>query len=190
MRLLLCTLFVFVFGCTGTNESSTPDNLPLQDQTNAPETIVVTSPDFVADGEIDLKHAFNQFGCVGENIAPVLEWNDVPEGTQSFVVIAHDPDAPTGVGFFHWIVTDIPKETRKLSTSIPIGSREHETDYGAVGYGGPCPPEGRNHRYVFSVYALGTPSLQLPANASGALTRFMLLQHTIAVGRLTGTFSR
>ena len=166
---------------------STP---PLQDQTGAPNTLQVSSPDFEADGPLDVRYAFNQFGCVGENVAPRVEWSSVPEGTQSLAVIVHDPDAPTGVGFFHRVVVNLPPSTRHLGGDLPAGAQDLHTDYGAPGYGGPCPPPGAPHRYVFSVYALDLPRLEVPAGATGALIRFSLLGHTLALGRLVGTYAR
>ncbi len=152
--------------------------------------LVVTSSDFASEGRIAEPFAFNQFGCTGENLRPELSWTSVPEGTKGFAVIVHDPDAPTGVGFFHWVAINIPRSVTSLGASLPPSVKELHTDYGAPGYGGPCPPEGRTHRYVFSVYALDVAELPLPPGATGALTRFVLASHTLALGRLVGRYGR
>lgn len=160
----------------------------------APATIQVTSGAFDDAGTIPGVHAFDGFGCTGQNTSPPLAWTEVPEGTKSFALVVHDPDAPTGVGFFHWVAFDIPADTR----SLPAGASgdgfpgtEGHTDYGATGYGGPCPPPGDDpHRYLFTVYALDTERIGLGPPATGALTRFVLGQHTLALGRLTGTYAR
>lgn len=186
-------------GCQATQNEVTQGDaphhesvIPLQDTLTAPETLKVTSPDFAQGERLDVSHSFNEFGCVGQNTTPTLTWENVPEGTKSFAVIVHDPDAPTGVGFFHWVLVDLPANTRTIASgdALPQGSLNVHTDYGRSGYGGPCPPKGRTHRYVFSVYALDVESLGIPAQATGALTRFMLNSHTLAYGRLVGTFSR
>lgn len=177
--------------CDSTTVADEPtDGLPLQDMTGAAATIQVTSPDFEAGGVLDTRFAFNKFGCVGNNEMPRIEWSDVPEGTQSLALTVHDPDAPTGVGFFHRVVVNLPAATRHLQGELPQGALDLHTDYGGPGYGGPCPPPGPGHRYVFSVYALKVPALELPVTATGALTRFMLLDNTLAVGRIVGTYGR
>lgn len=189
--LFILPLFALV-ACQSTQTSTTTkgDVLPLQDQSKAPQTIKVTSSSFQAGQAIETRFSFNQFGCVGQNTAPKIAWSGAPANTKSYVLIAHDPDAPTGVGFFHWLVINLPATTTSIDGTLPETARELRNDYGAFGYGGPCPPKGRNHRYVFSVYALDVPSLPLPREATGALVRFMLLKHAIARGRVTGTFAR
>ncbi|MEO0325765.1 MAG: YbhB/YbcL family Raf kinase inhibitor-like protein [Myxococcota bacterium] len=164
---------------------------PLQDAPSAPASLTVTSTDFEPGGSMDRAQEFAGFGCTGDNVAPRLAWSGAPAETQAYALVVHDPDAPTGVGFFHWVVTDLPAETTSLGggAPLPTGAREHHTDYGASGYGGPCPPPGPEHRYVFSVYALDA-RLELPEGATGALVRFALRSHTLAYGRLVGTYGR
>ncbi|MBL4633874.1 MAG: YbhB/YbcL family Raf kinase inhibitor-like protein [Kofleriaceae bacterium] len=173
-------------------EMSEEAKLPLQgpEPTKGHPALQVTSTDFKSDGTIGQPFAFNQFGCTGDNQRPQLSWATIPEGTKSFAVIVHDPDAPTGVGFFHWVAINIPANVTSLGETLPASAAELHTDYGRIGYGGPCPPEGRTHRYVFSVYALDVPKLELPPGATGALTRFALAAHTLAVGRLVGRYGR
>jgi Raf kinase inhibitor-like YbhB/YbcL family protein len=158
------------------------------------------SPDISPQKPIDKKFIYNSSGCTGENLSPALEWSDPPAGTKSFAVLVHDPDAPTGgAGFWHWIVTDIPPSARALpqgagsadGKNLPSGSKQYETDFGDVGYGGPCPPKGHGpHRYVFTVYALSVDTLGLPTNARTAAVGFTVNQHTLAKASITSTYGR
>lgn len=189
---LLASSALFLGACAAQPDAgavSMPDELPLQAQVEAPASLSVTSPDFEDGGALDLRFAFDQFGCTGRNERPELAWSGAPPETQSYAIIVHDPDAPTGVGFFHWVAINLPATTTQVG-ALPEGALELHTDYGAAGYGGPCPPPGPEHRYVFSVYALDVPQLELPTGATGALTRFMLREHAIASGRIVGTFAR
>lgn len=167
-----------------------PDGAP------APATLRVTSDAFAEGATMPQRHAFGGFGCTGENRSPALQWSGTPENTRSFAVIVHDPDAPTGTGFYHWIAYDLPADTRALADNAgaeatpPAGSHAGRSDYGAGGYGGPCPPPGPAHRYRFSVYALDTAALGAPPGSSAALVRFMLRGHVLAHGTLTGTYAR
>jgi Raf kinase inhibitor-like YbhB/YbcL family protein len=152
----------------------------------------LSSPD-LQSGIFDNKFVLNGFGCKGENISPTLIWRNPPAGTKSFAVQVHDPDAPTGSGFWHWAVYNIPPTTVILSQGVgnraerlPAGAFGGNTDFmdtGATGgngnYGGPCPPEGdRPHRYVFTVYALAVDRLEVaagvPRSGSAALYGFVL----------------
>ncbi|MEM6293085.1 MAG: YbhB/YbcL family Raf kinase inhibitor-like protein [Myxococcota bacterium] len=185
------SLSFLIGACAGAPDSTTmPDAFPLDDQVDAPNTIDVTSRDFTDGAALDVEFSYDQFGCVGQNAAPQLAWTGAPEGTKSYAIIAHDPDAPTGVGFFHWVLIDVPATTTAIDGALPEGARALHTDYGTTGYGGPCPPPGPAHRYAFTVYALDVPGLELPDGATGALTRFVLRDHTLAQGRIVGTFGR
>lgn len=167
---------------------------PLSEPLTAPASLTVTSTDFEPNGRLADAQVFSGFGCTGGNVSPSIAWSGAPEGTQSFAIVAHDPDAPTGVGFFHWLVFNIPSSTTSLpagaASALPEGAISARTDFGTNTYGGPCPPPGDPHRYGFTVYALDVPTLGADANASGALLRFMLVQHTLAYGRLVGTYGR
>ena len=105
------------------------------------------------------KFVYNGSTCSGENISPELEWENAPEGTKSFAVTVFDPDAP-GEGWWHWTVVNIPAEVTKIPEgasnfkTLPDGAIEGKTDFGKTGYGGACPPPGKPHRYIFTVYAL------------------------------------
>ena len=102
----------------------------------------------------------NGQNCSGENISPELEWENAPEGTKSFAVTVFDPDA-SEEGWWHWTVVNIPADVTKITEGasnlkrLPDGAVEGKTDFGSTGYGGACPPPGKPHRYIFTVYALG-----------------------------------
>ena len=122
----------------------------------------LSSPD-IANGAIQTEQVANVFGCTGGNVSPELRWSNPPSGTQSFAITVHDPDAPTGSGFWHWAVFNIPASARSLpknagslSASLaPAGTIQGFTDFASNGYGGPCPPAGDPaHRYVFTIHAL------------------------------------
>jgi Raf kinase inhibitor-like YbhB/YbcL family protein len=139
-------------------------------------------------GQATMNQVFNGFGCTGGNLSPQLSWENVPEGTKSFAITMYDPDAPTGSGFWHWVVFDIPASTKELKTSagtpeknlLPVGAIQSLTDFGKVGYGGPCPPEGHGfHQYIVTVYALKTPQLGLDKNTNPAMVGFYLHSNTI-----------
>lgn len=111
-----------------------------------------------------------KYTCDGPDISPQLEWDNVPDGTVSFAIIMEDPDAPSGT-WVHWLVYDLPAETRALpeglasTETLPRGGAQGRNDFGRVGYGGPCPPPGRPHRYFFRLYALNS-RVNLPPGAS------------------------
>lgn len=139
------------------------------------------------------------FGCAGENKSPQLSWDNVPEGTESFAVTCYDPDAPTGSGFWHWVLVNIPAAVRSLDLDAgnpdggasPAGALEVRTDFSAPGYGGPCSPEGSHpHRYIFTVHAVGTARLAVTADTSAAVVGFMLHFNTVAKTTLMGLFKR
>ncbi|MBI4696891.1 MAG: YbhB/YbcL family Raf kinase inhibitor-like protein [Gammaproteobacteria bacterium] len=165
-------------------------------------TIVVTSKNF-KEGELlghrqTLSAAYG-FGCAGENLSPQLSWSGAPPETKSFAITCFDPDAPTGSGFWHWVLVNIPPHVTSLeegagnpgSGKAPAGSLETRTDFGQPGYGGPCSPPGSNfHRYIFAVHALSVDQLPVNADTSAAVVGFMLGMNTIAKGELHGIFMR
>ena len=153
----------------------------------------LSSPDIPDHGTVAERFVFDSFGCSGGNVSPALVWSGVPEGTRSFAVMVHDPDAPTGgAGFWHWIVLDIPASAEGLpqgagaagGAALPAGARMIENDYGTTGWGGPCPPAGDPpHRYDFTLYALPTERLEVPESASKAVIGFMI--NASAIGKAT-----
>lgn len=135
--------------------------------------------------------AYAEQGAGGSNTSPDLAWSDVPEGTQSFAVTVYDPDAPTGSGWWHWVAVDIPASTTSLDEGAPLPDRAREwvTDYGYVGYGGPCPPPGPAHRYIHTVHALPFEKLPVPDEATSAQVRFTILANELASASITGLFA-
>jgi Raf kinase inhibitor-like YbhB/YbcL family protein len=145
------------------------------------QTFTLKSKDI--GGQATSKQVFNSFGCTGENISPQLSWENAPKETKSFAVTMYDPDAPTGSGWWHWVVFDIPANTKEiksgagdvLKTLLPAGTIQSTTDFGKPGYGGPCPPEGHGfHTYIFTVYALKVDKLGLDATASPAMVGYYI----------------
>ncbi len=138
-------------------------------------------------GQATNKQFYNGFGCSGENISPELHWEKAPAGTQAFAVTVYDKDAPTGSGFWHWIVYNIPADVTELKSNAgdisksiaPAGAIQAVTDFGKPGYGGPCPPPGPSHEYLFTVYALKN-KLQVDKNASAAVIGFNIFFNTLA----------
>jgi Raf kinase inhibitor-like YbhB/YbcL family protein len=136
------------------------------------------------------------FGCSGGNRSPQLSWGDPPAGTQSFALTCYDPDAPTGSGFWHWVVVNIPANARELAGgagsaggALPEGALQVRTDFGAPGYGGPCPPQGDHpHRYIFTLHAVGVPSLPVTVDTSAAVVGFQLHFNTVGTATLMGLY--
>jgi Raf kinase inhibitor-like YbhB/YbcL family protein len=137
-------------------------------------------------GQATDKQFFNGFGCHGGNVSPQLSWENAPAGTQSFAVTMYDKDAPTGSGFWHWLIFNIPASTNELKSGAgdpgknltPAGAVQSITDFGQAGYGGPCPPPGLIHEYLITVYALKT-KLTLDKTASPAFVGFNLNANVI-----------
>ena len=152
--------------------------------------------DYLANDHI-LSEAYG-FGCAGGNLSPQLSWNGAPAGTKSFALTCFDPDAPTGSGFWHWVVVNIPADVTSLDLgagsgegSMPAGALQTRTDFGAPGYGGPCPPEGDHpHRYLFTLHAVGLDALPVEADTSAAVVGFMLNFNTLAKASLMGLCKR
>jgi Raf kinase inhibitor-like YbhB/YbcL family protein len=137
------------------------------------------------------------FGCDGGNKSPQLRWSGAPEGAKSFAVHCYDPDAPTGSGFWHWVVVNIPASVSELPLGagnpggpLPAGALQTRTDFGKPGYGGPCPPPGDPHRYIFTVFAVGAEQLQVTADTSAAVVGFQLHFNTLEKATLTGLFKK
>jgi Raf kinase inhibitor-like YbhB/YbcL family protein len=163
------------------------------------KTFKLTSTAFAAHGTLGDNEVFNGFGCSGKNLSPPLRWSGAPADTKSFALTVYDPDAPTGSGWWHWVVYNIPANASELtagagatgSTLLPAGALQGRTDYGSSGYGGPCPPVGdKPHRYIFTLYALKLDKLDVPADASPALIGFYLHANELAHAKLTALFGR
>lgn len=157
----------------------------------------LTSTDVKPNGTLTEQQVFNGFGCSGANVSPELSWQNAPQGTKSFVVTVYDPDAPTGSGWWHWVVWNIPADAKQLPRGaggpqgqLPPGAVQGRTDFGAPGFGGACPPPGKPHRYVFTVYALKTDKLEVPADASPAMVGFMTKANALASASFTTHYGR
>lgn len=163
----------------------------------AQNTFTLTSNDL--GGEATPAEEFNGFGCTGKNQSPQLSWKNAPEGTQSFAITMYDPDAPTGSGWWHWIVFDIPANIQELVANAgnvklnlaPQGAVQSVSNYGVPGYGGPCPPEGHGwHQYIITVYALKTDKLGLDANTNPAVVGYYLWNNTLAKASIVAYYQR
>lgn len=165
------------------------------------QAMKLTSPDIKDGGTIASEQVFDKFGCTGKNISPALSWSGAPSGTKSFALSIHDPDAPTGSGWWHWVVFNIPASTTSLPKDagdpkkglMPKGAVQSLTDFGFAGYGGPCPPKGdKPHHYHITVFAVDVAELPdaKDASASAALVGFDLHFHTLAKATLIGLYGR
>ncbi|TME17936.1 MAG: YbhB/YbcL family Raf kinase inhibitor-like protein [Chloroflexi bacterium] len=137
------------------------------------------------------------FGCAGANRSPQLAWSGAPQGTKSFALTCYDPDAPTGSGFWHWAVANIPADVNELPLDagkpagggLPNGAVQMRNDTGQPGYAGPCPPQGDHpHRYLFTLFAVKEESLPVTADTSCAVVGFQLHFNTLDKAELMGLF--
>jgi Raf kinase inhibitor-like YbhB/YbcL family protein len=146
----------------------------------------VTSSSFTDDGPLPDAQVYAK-----GNRSPQLSWSGAPEGTKSFAVTCYDPDAPTGSGFWHWTVANIPVDVAELAEGgpVPADAVEGRTDFGEPGFGGAAPPQGHGpHRYVFTVFAVDVDSLPVTSEDSGAKYGFNLHFHTLAKASITGIY--
>jgi Raf kinase inhibitor-like YbhB/YbcL family protein len=150
-------------------------------------------------GQLTIDQVYSGFGCTGKNISPSLKWSDAPQATKSFAVTVYDPDAPTGSGWWHWVIFNIPAGVHELKTDAgdvkkhiaPAGSVQSMTSYGQPGFGGACPPQGdKPHRYIFTVFALDVPKIELDEHAQPALVGYMLNGHALAKASLIAYYGR
>jgi hypothetical protein len=161
------------------------------------QTFTLTSKDL--GGQFTNAFVLNGFGCNGGNLSPQLSWTGAPQDTKSFAVTMHDPAAPTGSGWWHWVVFDIPSAVKELKQGAgdpqknlaPAHAVQSITDFGKTGYGGPCPPAGdAAHPYMITIYALNTDKLGLDQKATPALVGFQLHQHVLAKASLLIYYKR
>lgn len=158
----------------------------------------LSSPTIVGK-KLSTAQVFNGFGCTGQNTSPALVWKGVPAGTKSLAVTVYDPDAPTGSGWWHWVVYNLPANAEGLAegagtadgTKLPAGALQGRTDFGSAGFGGACPPVGdKPHRYIFTVHALKVEKLEVPADATAALIGYMLNANKLGQASFTATYGR
>ena len=151
-------------------------------------SLILTSAAFQDGGPIPARYT-----CEGKDLAPPLAWTDPPAATKSFALISDDPDAPGGT-WVHWVAYNLPAGARSLPEGVPAqaqladGTRQGITDFGRLGYGGPCPPSG-THRYYFTLYALDALLTPIPGARKADLERLMK-GHILAEARLMGTYRR
>jgi Raf kinase inhibitor-like YbhB/YbcL family protein len=154
--------------------------------------LTLTSPSFKPMGPIPARHT-----CDGDDISPALAWTNAPGGTQSFVLIVDDPDAPDPAApkrtYVHWVLYDIPSTVSTLAEGVKTadlreGMRDGSNDWKRTGYGGPCPPIGR-HRYFFKLYALDRKLGNMGA-ATKADVQQMMANHVLETAELVGTYER
>lgn len=157
----------------------------------------VSSSDVVDGQQMALDQAHESAG--GKSMSPSLAWTEAPEGTKSYAVTCFDPDAPTGSGFWHWVVLNIPADVNSLTAnsgvegddSLPEDALQLRNDFGKKAFGGAAPPKGDGaHRYVFTIHALDVDTLNLPADSSPAMAGFMISQHTLARAEIVPTYTR
>jgi len=161
------------------------------------QTFTLKSKDI--GGQMTLQQVFNGFGCTGKNVSPQLSWENAPTGTKSFAITIYDKDAPTGSGWWHWVVFDIPSTVTELKQGagdasqnlLPAGAIQGLTDFGQLGYGGPCPPEGDTpHEYLITIYALKTDKLGLDDKASPAVVGYYLHENVLAKASVVAYYKR
>lgn len=151
--------------------------------------VKLESRSFSGGDEIPAKHT-----CEGKDLSPPLRWSDGPERTQSWALVCDDPDAPIKT-WVHWVIYDLAPPTRELPEGVAAapevagGARQGKNDFGRLGYGGPCPPRGKPHRYVFRIYALDR-KLGIPSGATRDQVLRAMEGHVLARGELVGTFAR
>jgi Raf kinase inhibitor-like YbhB/YbcL family protein len=165
-------------------------------------TMKLTSQSFRDGDHLGDAHILSKdfgFGCTGGNQSPQLSWSGAPAGTKSFAITCYDPDAPTGSGFWHWLVVNIPANVNEVTLDagnpsapkLPAGSLQTRTDFGKPGYGGPCPPPNDHpHRYIFTLFAVSQETLPVVADTSAAIVGFNLNFNTLARATLMGLFKR
>lgn len=156
------------------------------------------SADISAGRPIASAQVLDGMGCDGQSLSPQLSWKGAPAGTKAFAITMYDPDAPTGSGWWHWVVYNIPASVTSLPTGagdksknlLPVGAASGNTDFGSPGYGGPCPPPGdKPHRYVLTVYALDD-TLSIPQGVTAAYIGFNIHAHTLGKATLMANYGR
>ena len=161
------------------------------------QTFTLKSADL--GGQFTNEFVAGNFGCNGSNKSPELNWENAPGGTASFAVTMYDMDAPTGSGFWHWVIVDIPANVLELKQgagdvkagNAPVGCLQSINDTGQPGYQGPCPGEGEApHHYLITVYALKTAKLGTTSNSTATLTGFLLNKQALAKASIVAYFKR
>ena len=161
----------------------------------------LTSTSFKDGDYLGMDHVLSAkygFGCGGNNRSPQLAWSGAPDGTRSFALTCYDPDAPTGSGFWHWVVANIPATVTQLPLDagnpdgggMPAGAVTVRNDVGTREYIGPCPPQGDHpHRYLFTVFAVGVEQLPVTPDTTPAVVGFQLNFNTLDKASMMGLFT-
>jgi len=157
----------------------------------------LTSPDVSEGASLCMEQVLKGHGCNGGDVSPALSWSGAPAGTKSYALTVYDPDAPTGSGWWHWVVFDIPASALGLPKGagsgkglLPGVAVQSRTDFGTPGYGGACPPPGKPHRYVFTLHALDVEKLGLSPESSAAMVGFNLGAHSLGTASITAVYGR
>ncbi len=181
MKKIIVLLFIIAFAFTA----------------QAQKTFTLTSTSI--GGQATKEQEFNSFGCNGQNISPQLSWKNAPKGTKSFAITIHDADAPTGSGFWHWLVVNLPANTSTIAAGVgeatgkllPKGTIQTVTDFGGIGYGGPCPPKGHGwHTYTITIHALSVDKLDVVSTTNPAVVGFNCWANTIEKASLVMYYKR
>ena len=186
MRLRSLLLAVLVTGCAA---DSAPNGASSGEQGGKVMAFELKSAAFTSGSNIPKK-----FTCDGPDVSPALSWSKPPAGTQSLALIMDDPDAPVGT-WVHWVLYDLPASTRELAEGVPkdqelkSGARQGRNDFRRIGYGGPCPPPGKPHRYFFKLYALDAKANLKPGATKQELER-AFEGHILAQAELIGRYGR
>lgn len=163
------------------------------------QDFVLKSPTIAEGSTLTQEQVFNGFGCSGQNLSPALSWTAGPAGTKSYALTVYDPDAPTGSGWWHWVVYNIPANVTELAAGVgdvsgaklPTGALQGRTDFGTHAFGGACPPEGHPpHRYIFTVYALQIEKIDVPADSTAAMIGYMINANSLGKASFTAMFGR
>lgn len=163
---------------------------------SAPGAFAVRSASFGAGGAVQSAQVFNQGDCNGGNRSPQLSWRDAPTGTRSYAITIFDQDAP-GRGWWHWAVAGIPATVDSVPENASfsgylkkVGAVEARNDFDIDGYGGPCPPPGKPHRYVITVYALNTADLRLAQGRPALMFDHEISTATLGRARMVVSYGR
>jgi Raf kinase inhibitor-like YbhB/YbcL family protein len=194
-NILMAGAAMTVFGLVGAPAQAAGSKMAAAKMAAA---MSLSSDDIKPNAKIVPEQVMKGFGCSGGNVSPQLNWKGAPAATKSFALTVYDPDAPTGSGFWHWVVFNIPATSASLPKNAgdikanlaPAGSVQTRNDYSVQGYGGPCPPKGPPHHYVFTIFAVDVDHLDADADASPAVIGFNLHFHTLAKGTFTGLYGQ
>lgn len=176
---LLLLLLLVASGCRG---------LPNEEQSILEEGVADMSIQLTSRAFAEGEAIPNKYTCDGENLSPPLSWSGIPEGTQSLALVVNDPDAPRG-DWVHWVLVDLPPDLADLPEGAQGAGVEGVNDFNKRGYGGPCPPRGSNHRYIFKLYALDR-ALNLQAGMTRGEAEKAMQGHILAQGQLMGRYGR